>query len=254
MPKEIVKGPQTPGISLAEVREACLGLGRELDHAQARGLTAYLDLLMRWNARMNLVGARTWRTALADLVADSWRLADLLAELDLPADCLTMDLGAGAGLPGVPLRLFWDRGEYLLVELRAKRAIFLRRVLGVLDPPRTGVFEGRAEDALATRGPVDLALSRAFMPWREFLALVEGRVTRYALVMANDPFPRPEDAPPGWESVLCRAYPSGAGQRYFWVFSPARAPRKESLSSSLVATSSACSPNSMSRSRKSRSS
>lgn len=236
------------------ITAASRDLGRDLSEPQARGLAAYLSQLMRWNKRMNLVGARTWQVALSDLAADSWHLADLLHALPLPPEPVTMDLGAGAGLPGLPLRLFWDSGQYLLVELRAKRAVFLRYALEAMQLPRTEVMEGRAEHALARRGPADLVLGRAFLPWREFLALVEGHVNCMALIMANEPPPQADDIPPGWLPYGFHAYPSGRGERYYWVFIPESASRSESLKINLVATASAFSPISMSRSRKSSSS
>ena len=81
------------------------------------------------------------------------------------------DLGAGAGLPGVPLRILWERGEYWLVEAREKRALFLSTALARIPLPGTRVFRGRTETFMPGR-QADLVLSRAFMPWREVLGLV----------------------------------------------------------------------------------
>ena len=242
------------GPDAQEVARIARGLGRELDEAQTRGLAVYLELLARWNKRMNLVGARDWRSALRDLVADSWHVADVLAGLDVGDSPLSLDLGAGAGLPGLPLRLFWETGEYCLVEIRAKRVVFLRYALEAMELTGTFIFEGKAEDALNKYGPADIVLSRAFMPWQGFLGFVEGAVRGYALVMANEPPPETGQVPEGWSLVKGHAYPAGQGERYCWVFTPAKASRNESLSNNFVATSSAFSPSSMSRSKKSSSS
>ena len=85
------------------------------------------------------------------------------------------DLGAGAGLPGVPLRILWERGEYWLVEAREKRALFLSTALARIPLPGTRVFRGRTETFMPGR-QADLVLSRAFMPWREVLGLVRGHL------------------------------------------------------------------------------
>ena len=60
----------------------------------------YLNLLMKWNKAMNLVGARDWQTALLNLMADSFYLDQFIADLSLPPDPEIWDLGSGAGLPG----------------------------------------------------------------------------------------------------------------------------------------------------------
>lgn len=209
---------------------ACLArtLGRDLDPDQARGLARYLELLETWNRKMNLVGPKAWPEMLAELAADSWRLADLLPELPVPPEPLTLDFGAGAGIPGVPLRLFWSCGEYVLVEPRAKRAGFLRQCLAELRLPGTRVFEGRAEDVRRILPPgrdgADLCLSRAFKPWREFLETAgryrgTGGPGPLAVVFANRPEPD-GPPPPDWTLAWTRAYPSRGGTGFFWVFAP----------------------------------
>jgi 16S rRNA (guanine527-N7)-methyltransferase len=212
----------------AELARACEALGMTCDGGTLAGLQVYLGELMRWRRAVNLVGAADWRLALADLVADSWHLARLLQELDLPAEPVALDLGAGAGLPGLPLRLFWGAGEYWLVEVRERRCAFLRHALAKMGLASTHLFCGRAEDALARHAPVDLALSRAFLPWPEVLGLVREHLAPAgaAVIMANEPAPEPGQAPEGWRLALERAYPTGRQQdrqRYCWVFTPASA-------------------------------
>lgn len=187
------------------------------------GLARHLGALMRWNARMNLVGARNWRDAARDLVADSLILEGFLRRLQasgiLPAEPLSWDLGAGAGLPGIPLRLVWHDGAYHLVEAREKRAVFLMTVLADLGLPRTDALRGRAEDLLAAspRG-ADLILSRAFMPWRELLAfagphLADGGVV---LLMSREDDGVDADALPApWRQADAMDYESPRGRRRF---------------------------------------
>ncbi len=151
---------------------ACRAGGFGLEPAQAEALAGYLTLLMKWNAAMNLVGAATWRGALEDLVMDSFHLADFLKGF-APAGAETWDLGAGAGLPGIPLRMVWQEGSYWLVESRQKRALFLSTVLARHPLPRTFVFRGRAEDFMRGK-KADIIVSRAFMPLDRMLELTGG--------------------------------------------------------------------------------
>ena len=217
----------TPG----EVSAAAQALGRELTPGQAAGLCLYLGLLETWNRKTNLVGPREWRPMLSELVADSWHLADLLEELDLPGGALTFDFGAGAGIPGVPLRLFWSQGRYVLIEPRAKRAAFLRQCVAMMRLTGTEIFEGRCD---AVTGVVaaspQVCLSRAFQPWREFLKTASGYRPETALADGQGRFPvvvvfsnvaEPDGpVPEGFSLDRIKAYPSRGQRGYFWVFAP----------------------------------
>lgn len=218
----------------AAVAEAAAALGRNLDPGQARGLALYLAELAAWNRRMNLVGRAGWREVLADLVADSWLLADFLAGLAWPAGeeggegrPRSVDVGAGAGLPGIPLRLFWEAGEYVLLEPRQKRAAFLNRALSLLRPPRTRAVCARLEEA-GNLFPADLFLSRAFRPWPEVLLLARPLLAPggRCVVLAGGPPPAGDDPRlAGWALEDRRAYSSPSGERWFWSLTPASTPR-----------------------------
>lgn len=166
------------GCTPSFVKAQCQKAGFALDDSQAIQLSGYLGLLMQWNKAMNLVGARHWRDALDNLIMDSFYLAGFLRENVLPAlpsDPLTWDLGSGAGLPGIPLRMVWDAGDYWMVESRDKRTIFLSTVLARHPLKDTHVFRGRAEQFMAGK-KADLIVSRAFMPWKELLSFVSGHL------------------------------------------------------------------------------
>lgn len=207
--------------SPGEVATLARDLGRELAAPQAAALAAYLTVLMQWKDSVNLVSARDWPDALANLVADSWHLADFLGGLGLPGAPRCLDLGAGAGLPGLPLRAFWAPGRYLLVEPRRKRVAFMRTALGRMGLAGTEVRACRAEELPGADLPADLVLSRAFMPWRELLDFVRPMLAPggVCVVMANQDAPAPADLPPGWGLRARADYPSGAGRRYFWALS-----------------------------------
>lgn len=213
-----------------QVAREASALGRSMDPEQAGKLAQYLGLLAEWNRRMNLVGVADWRGALARLVADSWHLADLIGSLPLPAEPRCLDLGAGAGLPGIPLRIFWSRGEYRLVEIREKRVVFLRVALAKLGLPRTFALRAKAEELGPDLLPADLVLGRAFKPWPDYLELVRPMLapTGFVVVFANE-------APPEGAARLYEErgfalhgvthYETGGGSRYFWTFTPESASR-----------------------------
>ena len=162
-------------------------------------LRAYLELLVRWNRVMNLVGVSTWQRALRTLVVDSFHLATFVRrrELALPVSPLCWDLGAGAGLPGIPLRILWQDGVYWLVEAREKRALFMRTVLASHPLPGTQVHCGRAETFMPRAGQADLILSRAFMPWEKLLDFVAPHLapTGSVVLLLNEPVSLPQTSP-----------------------------------------------------------
>ena len=194
--------PPVPEALAACARQAGLTVPDQV--LQPLGL--YLTELIRWNNVMNLVGAHDWREALANLAGDSFHLPAFLTDLPLPEAPLHWDLGSGAGLPGIPLRMVWERGEYWLVEAREKRALFLSRMLCSLRLPRTHVYRGRVEQFFGTqpRG-ADCVISRAFMPPETLLPLLAPHLAPDGLVilLCNR---SPATLPPGWERVAHRAY------------------------------------------------
>ncbi len=234
MKKDVDQAPDPAEIA-REAARAGRGLIRDLDPDQARRLAEYITLLLKWNRSMNLVGRVSWNGIMADLVMDSLHLADFLAGLSaelsaglgLPASPRCLDFGAGAGLPGIPLRLVWTPGTYLLVETRERRAAFLRTAVGLVLPGgRTRVFAGRVENLPPEELPADLILSRAFAPWPEYLALARPLLAPggMALVMTSGPPPSPEELAakaPGYVLTASKAYPAPGGERYFWGLAPA---------------------------------
>ncbi len=151
-------------------------LGLDLSQEQASHLRNYLDTLMLWNTKINLVGTLEWQETFAELLLDSFYLADFIKTLSIKENPTTWDLGAGAGLPGIPLRMAWKEGSYTLVEAREKRALFMTSFLLKKPLVSTSVFWGRAEKLFAQQEAkqalADVIVSRAFMPYEELAEFV----------------------------------------------------------------------------------
>lgn len=216
-------------VSLDELAAVCATAKCKLSPAGLEQLAAYLELLMQWNKVINLVGAQSWQSAVLRLVADSFFLGKFLDNLPLSHSGTdgprTWDLGAGAGLPGIPLRMVWDKGEYCMVEAREKRAVFLSTVLARTRLPRTTVFRGRVEDffvrqSQAGSGTADLIVSRAFMPWERLLPLVRPVLAPQGMVvfLASESLPvAPHEVPEGFTLHAQEAYTIAGRKRWFWA-------------------------------------
>jgi 16S rRNA (guanine527-N7)-methyltransferase len=137
------------------VRRAAAGLGTELSEPVAAAIETWLDRLQEWNARIDLTAARTPEELVDLMLADALVLAKHLAQ-----GARLVDVGTGAGAPGLALAILRPDLKVTLVEPLAKRTSFLRTVLGALGRADVGVERARA-DALAGRRAWDVAVSRA---------------------------------------------------------------------------------------------
>ena len=105
-------------------------LGLLIRQSTAEQVCAYLELLQKWNTRMNLTARMAPVEILENLFAESFLGAQLLRSDDTP--CL--DIGSGAGFPGMAMKVYRPDLEMILMEPRQKRAAFLavlKRELGL---------------------------------------------------------------------------------------------------------------------------
>jgi 16S rRNA (guanine527-N7)-methyltransferase len=138
-------------------------------------LCGWLDGVAEWNARVDLTAARTADELVDLMVADAAALVPVARELRLES---WVDVGTGAGAPGLPLALLAPELRMTLVEPKAKRVAFLRTVLGRVGRADVRVVRGRSDELGAASH--DVAISRATLPPPEWL--VEGaRVARSAV-------------------------------------------------------------------------
>jgi 16S rRNA (guanine527-N7)-methyltransferase len=163
-----------------ELASAVAALGFDLTPHQFDQLATYGDQLA--TAAHNLVSARDRDQIEARHVAESLACGRLLdAHGLLPDGARVLDLGAGGGLPGIPLRIVWPRIHVTLLESVAKKCRFMEDVALELGLDAVDVLEGRAEDFArdpAHRGRYDLVVARAVA---SLPVLVE-----YALPFLND--------------------------------------------------------------------
>ena len=118
--------------------------GLEVDAALPRALTAYVELLMRWNRRINLTAFNDDDHGIDRLIVEP-----IAAARHLPTpDAAVTDIGSGGGSPAVPMKLAAPGVRLRMVESRTRKAVFLREVVRRLGLDGTVVdacrFEGLA--------------------------------------------------------------------------------------------------------------
>ena len=104
---------------------------------------AYLALLLKWNARLNLTAVRSPDEILRRHFVECIQCAQALP--DLPGGGELLDFGSGAGLPGIPIAICRPEIRVTLAESQGKKAAFLREVVRILEL-HSEVFTGRVQD------------------------------------------------------------------------------------------------------------
>lgn len=127
-----------------------------LSPAALNQISMYVDLLLRWNARVNLTGIRSPEQIVTRHFGESLFAARHLLPLSGPstemaalpagASPLAVDLGSGAGFPGLPMKIWSPQTKITLIDSSHKKAAFLREVIRTLTLKDIDVFPGRAED------------------------------------------------------------------------------------------------------------
>ena len=156
------------------------GLGLGLDAHQQHLLIQYLALLTQWNAVYNLTSVRNPLDMLGLHILDSLSIAHLFREYD-GADVL--DVGTGAGLPGVPLAIALPRSGFHLVDAVAKKISFLRHVKASLTLANIHPRHSRIEALTLTKAP-SIIVSRAYAQIYRMLASIDHLADRCTTVIA----------------------------------------------------------------------
>lgn len=136
--------------------------GRPIGVKARERFSRYLDLLWLWNRAQNLTGFESPPEIVRGLFEDSLLFLPLLPDRPLRV----VDIGAGAGIPGMPIRIVDEGIELTLVESRRKRVSFLKAVTRELGLEKeVAIEEGRAEalvsDVVRRDGAFDVAVARA---------------------------------------------------------------------------------------------
>jgi 16S rRNA (guanine527-N7)-methyltransferase len=170
----------------ARIARRAAGAAVVLQPDLSAALAGYLDLLGRWNRKINL-------TALTvdppdDEAIDRLIVEPLAAARHVgAADRVVIDIGSGGGSPALPLKLAVPRLRFVLVEAKVRKAAFLREAVRHLSLPDVRVEANRLEDLVDRadlRAAADIVTIRAVRIDAELLDVVKGLVTPGGRVFA----------------------------------------------------------------------
>jgi len=138
-----------------DLQRGCDALELTLDSPQHALLLDYLGLLARWNKAYNLTAVRDEAQMVTRHLLDSLVIAPHIRGQRL------IDVGTGAGLPGIPLAILFPEREFHLLDSNGKKTRFLFQVKTALRLDNMVVHHARAESFVADQ-PFEVVLSRAF--------------------------------------------------------------------------------------------
>ena len=162
---------------LASDKAAALALTPVSRETEAR-LDRYVDLLVAWQAKTNLISPSTLPQLWTRHIADSLQLLDLA-----PSARHWLDFGSGGGFPGVVLACAMAEHEgasVQLVERNAKKAAFLREALRVTGGAGSVILADIGDYVDSSQAPIDCVTARAVAPLHMLLDYAEPLVSRGA--------------------------------------------------------------------------
>jgi 16S rRNA (guanine527-N7)-methyltransferase len=171
-------------------------------------ISTYIDILVRWNARINLTAIRQPEEIVTRHFGESLFAARHLfprttREQQSSADLI--DIGSGAGFPGLPIKIWAPEIHVTLIESNHKKATFLREAIRTLTLTYINVFPGRAEDYPTT--PANLVTLRAVEHFEKTISIATRLVAptgRMALLISEAQLAHAHRLTPGftWQAPL----------------------------------------------------
>jgi 16S rRNA (guanine527-N7)-methyltransferase len=143
----------------------------ELNHQQLADTLTYINLLQKWNSRINLTAVRSLREIVTRHFGESFFAAQTLVGNNHTGTIT--DLGSGAGFPGVPIAMFAPSAKVTLIESNGKKAAFLNEAIRALALKNVTVFSHRAEEYTDTSS---LVIMRAVEKFEDSLELASSLV------------------------------------------------------------------------------
>ena len=189
-------------------------LGAPLSPGETESFRRYLDVLEAWNRVHRLVGSSDRAWMVENLVLDS-----LLFLRVLPGSFESiLDIGSGAGIPGIPIKIVRPQAALVMAESRRKRASFLASAVRAVGLTNARVFHGRAESIELADPGFEVVVARCAGDPVSILDIGVALAAPHGMVVVAGA-PAWRHVPPGTE-VARVTTPGGAPTRTFLIRRP----------------------------------
>ena len=195
-----------------DIAEALALLGQALPATAEERFATLLDELERWNRKVNLTAVRDRAEMITVHLSDSLAVRPYLRGTEI------LDIGTGAGFPGLPLAIAEPERAFTLLDSNNKKVAFVEHVSGLLGLGNVSVARSRAED-FAPGKRFDTVVARAVAALPKLLAIAGHHVREGGVFVAlkgRYPAAELEQVPDTWDtSVQELGVPGlGAGSRH----------------------------------------
>jgi 16S rRNA (guanine527-N7)-methyltransferase len=163
------------------LRDGLVRLGLSLDDDQVAKLLNYLDLIQKWNKVYNLTAVRDPAEMLTHHLLDSLAVVNPLRGHTQGKAIKLLDVGSGAGLPGIVVAICCPEIQVDCVDTVAKKAAFIQQAAVTLKLPNLHGLHARVENL---HGPYDLVSCRAFASLADFVAWSRGALAEQGVWLA----------------------------------------------------------------------
>jgi len=177
-----------------------------LTHEQLNNISKYIDILLHWNSRMNLTAVREPQEIVRRHFGESLFAAHyFFPDVEEQSPIKIIDVGSGAGFPGLPIKLWFQRANVTLIESNNKKVAFLREVIRSITLMEINVFSGRAENYDGALG--DLVTLRAVEKFEAALPMAVKLVAdggRLGLLIGEAQYQKARDLEPSlqWSEAV----------------------------------------------------
>ncbi|WP_303289889.1 16S rRNA (guanine(527)-N(7))-methyltransferase RsmG [Marinobacter sp. SS5-14b] len=200
-----------------QLRDGLTAMNLALTDSQQQQLLAFLALLNKWNKAYNLTAVRDEREMVSRQLLDSLSILPWVTTEHL------LDVGAGGGLPGIPLAIVFPDKRFTLLDSNGKKTRFLNQCVLELGLNNVEVIHGRAEDCQLEQ-PYSQISSRAFTALENLVTWCGQLLTSDGQFLAmKGQYPDDEVAalPAGWqvESSHSLKVPGADGERHLLIVS-----------------------------------
>lgn len=169
--------PLTPAQLRERLTSGCTALGLDLPPPSIDRLLDYIALLDKWNQAYNLTAVRDPGEMVTRHLLDSLAVAPHLTGQRI------IDVGTGAGLPGIPLAILFPERQFVLLDSNGKKTRFLVQAKASLGLDNVTVIHSRVEE-YRPEEPFDTVIARAFAALTDILSLCRHLVAKEGAVLA----------------------------------------------------------------------